>query len=278
MIDHFESAKRTIERAKHHIDDLERHIVSFTDDNTWTYFVEMDTDGFHQLHKIRFSRSLPDNLPSILFDAVSNLRAVLDQCGYACAVAAKSKSLKHITFPFAKSEPFWSAKVAGCCKDLPTEIIALFRSCNAYKGGNDPLWALNELCNAKKHFALVPMAAGRAFLRIIPTADHPYASKFRPTPEQRAKGVSPAGFYAITRVKMSTGSPNWNATKNELLLLRTDPKEHVNYDANVSATVFIEGIDVLRGKPAIGVLQQMHDLVVAVGEATERKCRKLGLI
>lgn len=277
MVDHFESAKRTVRRAKHHIDDLERQIIAFTDNNSWTYVVDLDADGFHQLHKIRFSRSLPDDLPSILFDAVSNLRASLDQCGYACVIAAKSKSLKHIAFPFAKDEAHWPAKVAGCCKDLPSEIIALFRRCNAYKGGNDVLWALNELCNTKKHLSLVPLAAARAILKIIPTAEHELASKFA-TPEQIAKGASPAGFYGLAGGSVTPKNTGWNPSKNELLLLRTDPKKNVNYDANVSLTVSIEGIDILRRKPAVSVLKQMLDAVAAVGEATEGECRRLGLI
>ncbi|MCK1638939.1 hypothetical protein IVA95_15340 [Bradyrhizobium sp. 157] len=278
MVDHFESPKRTIQRAKHHIDDLERHVIAFTASNTWTHVVDLDADGFHHLHKIRWSRSLPDDLPSILFDAVNNLRSALDQCGYACAMAAKNKSTKHIKFPFAKDETHFLRALPGCCKDLPAEIIALFRSYNAYKGGNDVLWALNELCNTKKHFSLVPMTAGRAILRIIPTAEHPLASKARPTAEHLAKGVSPAGFYGLVGGNVSPRDPRWDASRNELLLLRTDPKKHVNHDANVSPTVSIEGIDFLRHKPAVGVLKQMLNAVAAVGEATESECRRLGLI
>jgi len=275
MIDHFESAKRTVRRAKHHIDDLERQIIAFTDNNTWTYVVDLDADGSHQLHKIRFSRSLPDDLPSILFDAVGNLRAALDQCGYACAVAAKSTSTKHIKFPIAKDKAHFLKTVPGCCKDLPSEIIALFRRCNAYKGGNEVLWALNELCNTKKHLSLVPMAAGRAILKIVPTADHPLASKFA-TPEQIAKGASPAGFYGLVGGSASIKEPGWNPSKNELLLLKTDPKKHVNYDANVSLTVFIEGIDILRRTPAVVALKKMLNTVAVIAEAAESECRALG--
>lgn len=278
MVDHFESPKRTIQRAKHHIDDLERHVIAFTDSNTWTHVVDLDADRFHHLHKIKCSRGLPDDLPSILFDAVNNLRSTLDQCGYACAMAAKSKSTKHIKFPFAKDETHFLRAVSGCCKDLPAEIIALFRSYNAFKGGNDVLWTLNELFNAKKHFSLVPMTAGRAILRIIPTAEHPLASKARPPPQQFARGVSPAGFYGLVGGNVSSRDPRWDTSRNELLLLRTDPKKLVNYDANVSPTVSIEGIDILRHKPAVSVLKQMLSAVAVVRDATEGEYRRLGLI
>jgi hypothetical protein len=61
-------------------------------------------------------------------------------------------------------------------------------------------------------------------------------------------------------------------------LLKTDPKVNLNYDANVSLTVSIEGIDIVRRKPALSVLKQMLNAVAAVSEATEAECRRLGLI
>jgi hypothetical protein len=191
--------------------------------------------------------------------------------------AAKSKSTRHIKFPVAKDEAHFRKTVPGCCKDLPSEIITLFRSCNAYKGGNDVLWTLNELCNTKKHFSLVPMSAGRAILKIIPTAEHELASKSR-TPEQISSGARPAGFYGLVEGSVTPENTKWDQSKNELLLLRTDPKKNVNYDANVSLSVSIEGIDILRRKPAVSVLRQMLNVVAKVGTTTESECRRLGLI
>lgn len=279
MVDHFESAKRTVARANHHISDLERQILAFTNEKPWSYIVDEDADGFHKLHKIRFSRRLPIDLPSIVFDAVNNLRASLDHCGYACAVAAKSDSLKHIAFPFAKDEARWAAKVAGCCKDLPKEIIAFFRSCNAYKGGNEILWSMNELCNTKKHFSLVPLTAGKASLKITPTEKHELAIKHRASGGFTISGGgSPAGFHGFIMSEVSSANSRWNAAKNELLLLKTDPKENVQYDANVALSVSIEGIETLRGIPAVSALQQMLKVVATVGATTEGECRRLRLI
>ena len=42
MLDHFESAKRTVSRANHHIDDLERKIIAFTNEKPWSYVVDMN--------------------------------------------------------------------------------------------------------------------------------------------------------------------------------------------------------------------------------------------
>jgi hypothetical protein len=46
----------------------------------------------------------------------------------------------------------------GRFKDLPQEMISLFRSLQPFKGGNDLLWALNKLCVVNKHKMLAHVA------------------------------------------------------------------------------------------------------------------------
>jgi hypothetical protein len=85
---------------------------------------------------------------------------------------------------------------------------------------------------------LVPMTAGRAILKIIPTAEHELASKSH-TPEQIASGASPAGFYGLvgaaspprtpsgTRRKMSccfSGAPR----KRTSITMRTSPCRYLS--------------------------------------------------
>jgi hypothetical protein len=61
-------------------------------------------------------------------------------------------------------------------KDLPAEIADLFRSVERYKRSNDQLlWAINKLCNAKKHSQLVPTivtGAVATFRAWVPEAGH----------------------------------------------------------------------------------------------------------
>jgi hypothetical protein len=138
MVDFFESPKRTILRAKHHILDLESQIAAFTNEKPWSYLVEDDSDGTHKLHKIRFARRLPDDLPSILFDAVNNLRAVLDQCAYASAIAAKSPSLKHIKFPSRKTRRIGATLCAEAVATCHLKSVLFLRSATHTKEGMTP--------------------------------------------------------------------------------------------------------------------------------------------
>jgi hypothetical protein len=174
--------------------------------------------------------------------------------------------------PFAKDKAHWGNAVRGGCSDLPSEIRSLFEKCNAYKGGNDTLWALNELCNAKKHFALVPFRIGSASLMLE------VESETGPMLSRTGQNFKVAGYYGLVGGPISPTSRQWCAEKNELLLLRTPPKNNVRYDANIAVSVAIEGVEILRGKPAIGVLYEMSQVVAKIGGATEAECRRSGII
>jgi len=149
MTDVFRSPQLTLIRAHHHIRDFRETVNRFVAEKPWTRFVDKNSNPGKYLYKIKFRQQLPEILPCILFDATNNLRAVLDQVGYASAVAARGSSLKATKFPFGPTEEGFRNNLAGGCKDLPLEMQDLFRSFNAYKGGNDTLWSLNANANAK---------------------------------------------------------------------------------------------------------------------------------
>jgi hypothetical protein len=126
MVDLFHSPRLTFVRAEHHIHDFNDVANRFIAEKPWTRFVDKDSQPGHDLHKIKF-KPLPEMLPCILFDATNNLRAVLDQSGYASAVAAKSPSLKAVKFPFGPCEKKWRNNLANGCKDLPAKSALIFR-------------------------------------------------------------------------------------------------------------------------------------------------------
>jgi hypothetical protein len=126
MTDLFNSPRLTLVRAQHHVHEFNDTVDRFIAEKPWTKFIDKDSVPGHDLHKVKFTQQLPEMLPCILFDATNNLRAVLDQVGYASALAAKSLSLKAIKFPFGPTEEKWRYDLAGRCKDLPTEICSIF--------------------------------------------------------------------------------------------------------------------------------------------------------
>jgi hypothetical protein len=270
----FDSPKSTLRRARHHIKDLEAQVLSFIAEKPWTYAIEQDSDTGEHVHKIRFTQRMPDEWPNILFDAVNNLRATLDQVAYASAIAASCTSLKHIKFPFSTAEEWKNAP--GQCKDLPAEIQRLFLEARAYKGGNNTLWAINNICNTQKHFALIPFAAGQASLFLM--KEKPVRRVVAPEPGIALRFEGGEVGYHVTGA-MSSINPSWNAAKNEIVLLKTsDGAPSIRHQPDVSINIAIDGIDILRGKPAIRVLADMLTVVLQILATAEVQCRGKGWI
>lgn len=186
-----ESSRYCIERAKHHIRDFEWQVIEFYASKPYTKIIETDSDTSEELHKIKLVKPMPIALPGIAFDVVNNLRPALDQACYAINPQKNGSS-----FPFARNTKHFENSINGKTKHLPKEIVDLIRRFKPYKGGDNLLWALNELCNANKHAIVCPVAT-----------------------------VS-GGVAADTLVMRGPGKmlpPRWDRTKNEMILFRLKP-------------------------------------------------------
>ena len=246
--DLFASPKLTLRRAEHHIEDFNASLQRFIREHPWTYFIQKNADGT-VTHKLRLGRQLPEELPCILFDASNNLRATLDQIGYATAIASGKVDPKSTHFPFGSDAVEFENNIKrGRCKDLPPVILTFFRGFKGYEGGNDTLWALNKLCNTKKHCALVPLVI---------------------VPKRVSVGNSPSGILAPF---------GWDSKKNEIILLRARPEAEFDRNKDFSFQVAIQSIEVLRGKQASGVLGELLRIVQGILLGTEAECRHTGLI
>jgi hypothetical protein len=134
-------------------------ITTFTDEHPWSYVVDSESQAPNKVHKLRFHTPPPAEAACIIFDAVNNLRATLDQIGYSAAIASGKTDPSGTNFPFGDD----AAGVENIFKrnrahlTLPPQIMDLFRSVQPYKDGSGQLlWAVNKLCNTKKHSKLVP--------------------------------------------------------------------------------------------------------------------------
>jgi hypothetical protein len=255
MTDLFYSPHMTLVRAQHHIRDFNKSVEDFINSKPWTPFVDKKSQPGKDICKIKFTSQLPNILPCILFDAVSNLRAVLDQAGYAAAFASGKPEAKATSFPFGDDLAGLENNIKGrkVCKDIPTEIVTLFRGFKPYKGGDNTLWALNKLCNAKKHCALVPAQISNVSGVLV-----------RESYWQGSGGsfISPSGV--------------WDAQKHELTLTIIQSGTTLKMESHFIFAVAIQGIEVLKSAHAPHVLNAMSGIVERVLLATEAECRRLG--
>ena len=153
------SAQLRLARAHEHLDDLEARIDKFFAEKPYTYLVEFDPDGIHAIHKIQVTKRFPTNWCLLATEIVEHIRASLDHAVFATRTKDPTN---FAAFPFGRTPEDFKNSIAGRSKDTPTEIQTLLRSFDCYKGGNDVLYSLNELCNASKH-GLIMLVAGATY-------------------------------------------------------------------------------------------------------------------
>jgi hypothetical protein len=253
MADLFRSPKRRIASAKQHIQYLEAGIKAFLDSKPYAHVVEPDIDGF-EAHKVKLTQTFPDGLINEAVRAAEDLRAALDQAGFASAVASGKSNPKNTYFPIANSATELETSIIGRgrCKDLPPDILALFRSFKPYKGGNDLVWAVNQVANGTKHRLLIPIGMQTNAVRTSHLGSSGYAKRL--------------------------GGDQWDADKDEMVFAVVSPGSNVQYNMQLAFIVAFGPIETIFRKPAVRVLGRMTAEVERIVLATEAECRRLNLL
>ena len=257
MSDPFSSSRSKLAWAKENLlPDLDRRIGEFHNLDPYAKVVEPDpqTAGW-EIHKIKLVKPFPESLGNLTSDLVVNLRSALDNAGYAIAVALNKPDARNTAFPFASDVSHMASSI-GRSKDLPPEIQSLFCGFQPYRGGDDLLWALNELCNGNKHKFLTPLQTivwrGRASVQGF---GRPFSM---PDPHK------------------------WDSANNEMVVVSfgtfavADAKW--NYDFDFFPFVAFNEIPVVEGEPVLAVLYHLCLKVESILMGIEAESRRLGFI
>jgi hypothetical protein len=248
--DAFRSPKQRLARAKEKTAELKVAIAAFVARKPYASVVDVDpADSSTKRHKIKMTEPVPDLLTNLSMEVIEALRSALDQVGFACAALAGKPNAKSAYYPFADTGAELANTIKGRCKDLPSDIVSLFRSFQPYKGGNDPLWAMNKIANTK-HSALVPV------------------------------GTAAGGFF-LKSGTISGGSimfPSWDSAKHEMIFGRTGPQGSFEYELEFTLAIAFGDVPVLKGQPVPAVLDHLAGIVESILAATEAECRRIGLV
>jgi hypothetical protein len=247
----FESPKARLSRGKDHTQKLKKRISVYFKNTPYIKVVEKDSQGF-QVHKIKVTKDVPNVCIHYAAEALEAIRSALDQAGYAAAIASGKPAPKKTSFPIGDDLAGLENSITGykVCKDLPAEIVTLFRSFNPYKGGNDAIWTLNKLRNTN-HTVLTPIGS------VVGGANFNNVS------------FNGGGSIAV---------PRWDREKNEMEFLRVVPGGAVDYNVGFSFFVAFDKIDAIDATVPIDYLDVMAAEVRKVVLATEAECRRLGFI
>lgn len=251
MGNRFESTRLKIAGAKKHILDLDSEIKTFFDDNPYERVKPDLLSSEYSIFKFKLVRQIPNSIPELVGDAAGKLRAALDHAVFAVASAVNGDGVRKASFPFSRDADRFENNLKGTCKDVPQEIYSVFRSLKPYRGGNDLLFALNEICNGDKHKFVTPVGLGALEIN------------------------RPSGGVTILAMP---NRPSWDSGTQEMDLMALTPK--TDDEAQIKFTFFVafNGIQVVSPHPVVPVLNQMANHVEQIVDAIESAARKHGFI
>ena len=164
-----ERIKLKVERAKEHIRELGRSIQAFRDSNPYGFIIEDDLQTGDKVHRLEIRKETPDCFALLIGDAVHNLRSALDHLAWQLVIANGQVPISgpggtqfRIYNPSPKPKPM-QGKIQGISADAQKLIDGI----KPYRGGNDDLWALEQLDVIDKHKLLIVTAF--ALSEIMPT-------------------------------------------------------------------------------------------------------------
>lgn len=253
MADPFDSPWQVLNRARHHINDLDTRIKAFFDRQPYTNVIEHDSDTRENVYKIRLTAKIPGSLAAVAKDAFSNLRDCLDHTVYASAASVHpERGNGRTAFPFAYDAAGVHDKLNRELTDVPPDIRSLLEGFRPYKGGNEVLWSLNQTRNTKTHRMLVPLGAASI-------------------------GNSINFTNAVINGSAKIGYNRWDPEKNEVEFLRMGAGSQFQCEANVSFEVLLGDVEGLGGKPAVATLnalsREVEGILMAIEAETARILR-----
>ncbi len=248
----FEDAKDKIAWADKRFGDLDLEIRKFWQLDPYEEIIEAHPDKpGYQVRKIKLVKEMPSDITHVISEIVGKLRSALDGAGYAVALASGKSAPKSTAFPFSGSLASLSNAIGGRCKDIPAPIQSLFCGFQPYRGGDDLLWSLNEICNAEKHAIAAPIGTG-AFPQSV-----------------RVRGT---GFSEIPRPH------KWDGAKNEMVLITLGPDTEFDYEFNFSMFIGFGDVGTVQGREVRHTLAQLGTKVQGIIEAIEAESRRIGLV
>jgi hypothetical protein len=153
----FESALLKLQRANHHITNLERQFDAFVAEKPHRISIQNHPETGELSVRVRFLKQLPRELALITGDAVHNLRVALDHLTWELVGIDHGTQDRYLKFPFGDTRVNFEAS----CKGIKTPsqwVKNFFISTEAFDGGAGyALYHIKLLNDADKHTVIVPV-------------------------------------------------------------------------------------------------------------------------
>ncbi|MCL5429106.1 MAG: hypothetical protein M1347_04795 [Chloroflexi bacterium] len=167
----FYEPRQKIERAKQHIDELDKAIKAFVSTDFCRIGVEEDAKTGEYVLNYKMTKPVPESIPLIIGDAIHNVHSALDimLCNI---VRSYGGTAKYTKFPFFNTKEDLIAALQGSEIGIawPQITSLVVDTIKSYRGGNDFLYALHDLDIDDKHKFLLPVISITALTNVTGTA------------------------------------------------------------------------------------------------------------
>jgi len=161
MSENFASSRLKIEWAKKHILDLHAKVSGIAISSLYIPRIEHNSQTGNDVLKIEVTQILPSagELALVIGDALHNLESVLDYALNEVVFRRLGRYDDYTKLPFRLTRDKLVTAVNGALIHQASEAVSNFivDVVKPYKGGNEALWALNDLNNIDKHRLLLPV-------------------------------------------------------------------------------------------------------------------------
>jgi hypothetical protein len=244
-----------VERAKHHISDLQALIQRFMGTRPFVIKTKEDPQTNQRVYYVESFTDPGPEFSVLTGDVLHNLRSALDHLAYRLVCVGLNGTPTdpwNIAYPIADSVDAYPALRDRRVEHVREEAKQAIDATTPYRGGNDMLWRLHKLSNIDKHRLLLTVASR-------PRAVDLGGCTFRKMCEQFpdiAKNFKPDSLSAFFIVA-DRPFPLQQGYECFREPIDRKPDEHLK----LSFDIAIGEPGVMEGEPVIETLQQMANLV-----------------
>jgi hypothetical protein len=258
------SAYLMIQNAKARFEAAKQITLAFARDFPTTVIPFKDTvrEPPYAFHGFRLTVPIPIELTFAVRDVIHDLRAALDQAGYAAANAQEPTD-KYGAFPFGntRDDALKQKKGRGPSSRVPDSIFDVMMAQRPYAeaGGNHLLFALNEHRNVNDH----------RFLRLMSTGVSSVDSRF----ESRVEHIvnSPPVLDAKTLHPQLIFPPRWDDETGELIMFWSDARITGDFAMGAQFYISFGPFRYLESKEVLSTVQEMIVMVEAIISEISRR-------
>ena len=156
MPSHFASARLKLERAKHHIQDLNRQVGKFFASGAVTVTIEEYPERAQRAVVRKTNKPVPNEFSLILGDAIHNARVVLDLMTWE-AITPYTQTRKPVQFPVGRNKDHFLKQprfmASGGVQANSQSVVRLAHSKTWYAKCYSPYWkaGLRKSCPASSN-------------------------------------------------------------------------------------------------------------------------------